>query len=100
MQAGQSFSIALSAVKASGFTHDQTVSCTDRHEVPISTLNGFVYPDNPVFTGLTLHYDVAVIAPKLSLAGLYLCNAFLETPPQMDNVSDNANFSIRVTGMK
>ena len=97
--AGEPLTIDLSAIKFSGFTYDQTISCTDVNGVPIEDLEDFLYPADPSSVGTTLHFQVPIESTKLSHAGLYLCTAFLETPPQLDNISDSANFSITVKGI-
>ena len=99
IEAGAPLTIDLIAIKNSGFTYDQTISCTDDKGVPINDLEGFIYPNNPKTTGLTLHYEVPIETVTLSHAGLYLCTAFLETPSQLDNISDNSSFAIRIIGL-
>ncbi len=98
IEAGAPLTIDLIAIKNSGFTYDQTISCTDDKGVPINDLEGFLYPKHPSAIGTTLHIPVPIMTIKLSHAGLYLCTTFLETPHQVDNLSDSANFSITVKG--
>ncbi len=98
VEAGESITIGLSAIKTHGFSYDQSISCTDDNGVTISDLEGFTYPEAPMISGLTLHFEVPVGIVNLSHAGLYFCTSFLETPPQLDNISDSANFTIKVKG--
>ena len=95
VQPGETLLLDLSAIKASGFTFDQSLACTNENGVPISQIEGFTYPENPVVTGLTLHHQVPV-SVRLSHAGVYICTAFLETPSMLENISDNANFTITI----
>ena len=94
--AGESLLVDLSAIKLPGFTNNQDISCTNQFGTSLSELDGFDYPENSVASGLTLHLQVPAEHVKLSHAGLYICTAFLETPPLLDNISDTDNTTIIV----
>ena len=96
VQAGEPLTIDLSAIKVSGFTYDHSISCTNANGVPIEDIKGITYPETAAISGLTLHLQVTIGNVNLSHAGLYVCTAFLETPPQLDNISDSANATIKV----
>ena len=86
----------ITAIKMSGFTYEQLIFCTNQNEILLSELEGFDYPEPPTNIGSILNLQINVNPVLLSHAGLYICTAFLETPPMLDNISDTTNTSIKV----
>lgn len=96
---GELVTVDVIAVKMSGFTNDQIITCTNQHRVHLSEIEGVIYPDDVQVAGLTLHVHVQIPSIKLSHAGIYYCDALLMTPPHLDNISHSENFTIKVKGM-
>ena len=94
--AGEALMLDITAIKMSGFTYEQSIFCTNQDGIPLSELEGFGFPEPPTNIGSILSLQIDVNPVLLSHAGLYICTAFLETPPMLDNISDTANTSIKV----
>lgn len=95
---GDSLTLDFIAVKTSGFTYDQTITCTNKNNISLSEIEGVVYPANAQVAGQTLHLHVQIPSVKLSHAGVYHCEALLITPTHLDNISHSVNFTIKVKG--